>query len=715
MKLSPNSPITVLNGIGDVRAKAFAKLGIHTLSDLIEHYPRAYQNRADIHSVAGFDPDAPCSYLLTVATEPRVHLIRRGMSLLKFRAFDETGTCEITYFNQNFLKDTFHVGMEFRFFGRMVKEKSVKKMASPLYEPYFEGASLPDLVPVYPLAAGISQKLISRAVKEALSVMETPEDYLPEDIRLGGKFPTLRYAWENIHFPADGEALNRSIQRLAFNEFFTYALSLLRAKSERAASGAPCMEEIDLSDFLDGLPYELTYDQLCAINDVVLDMTGDGMVAPDGSVAPMSRILIGDVGSGKTVCAAAAAVLAIQNGYQCALMAPTEILASQHYYSLAPIFERLGYSSALLSGSMTAKEKRTVRDGLASGAIPFVVGTHALLEDNVTFARLGLVITDEQHRFGVMQRTVLAEKSAHNHVLVMSATPIPRTLSLVLHGDLDISRIETLPPGRKPVDTFVVDESYRERLNGFMEKQIAEGHQVYVVCPAVEGKEEPSDPDSMANYTPYTLESSTSQPRPLKAAVEYAERLKTVFPTRRVEFIHGKIKGAEKDRIMQAFARGEIDILVSTTVIEVGVNVPNATLMVIENAERFGLSQLHQLRGRVGRGDAKSYCILVSDADGEAAKSRLNIMKQTNDGYKIAEHDLQLRGPGDFLTSGGGAIRQHGGMQFRLADKLGDNSLFESAVAAARALIGADPALAAYPALIKHLDSFYEVNANTIH
>ena len=714
MKLSPSTPITVLNGIGDVRAKAFARLGIHTLQDLVGHYPRAYQNRANIHPVAGYDPDGPCAYLLTVASEPRVHLIRRGMSILRFRAFDESGSCEITYFNQNFLKDVFHIGMEFRFFGRMVKEKSVNKLASPLYEPYAEGVSLPDLVPVYPLAAGLSQKLVSRAVKEALSIIETPEDFLPEEVRLKNKLPTLRYAWENIHFPADEEALKRSVNRLAFNEFFSYSLSLLRAKTERAASGAPPMAEIDLSAFLDSLPYELTYDQLCAINDIVLDMSGDGEAAPDGTVAPMSRILIGDVGSGKTVCAAAAAILAVQNGYQCALMAPTEILAAQHYHSLAPLFASLGFSVALLSGSMSAKEKKAVREGLASGAIPFVIGTHALLEDKVSFANLGLVITDEQHRFGVMQRAALAEKSEHTHVLVMSATPIPRTLSLVIHGDLDISRIEQMPPGRKPVDTFVVNESYRERLNGFMEKQITEGHQVYVACPAVEGKEE-TDPESMANYTPFAPDTVPAPPRPLKAAVEYAERLQKMFSDRRVEFIHGKIKGAEKDRIMQAFAAGEINILVSTTVIEVGVNVPNATLMIIENAERFGLSQLHQLRGRVGRGDAKSYCILVSDADGEAALSRLNIMKQTNDGYKIAEHDLQLRGPGDFLAGGDGAIRQHGGMKFRLGDKLGDTALFEQAVEAAKGLIGSDPTLASFPALCRHLDGLYEANLNTIN
>lgn len=714
MKLSPHTPITVLNGIGDVRAKAFEKLGIATLSDLIQHYPRAYQNRANIHPVAGFDPDGPCSYLLTVATEPRVHLIRRGMSILRFRAFDETGTCEISYFNQNFLKDVFHTGMEFRFFGRMVQDKYVKKLASPLYEPYAEGISLPDLVPVYPLAAGLSQKLISRAVREALALMEMPEDYLPEDTRMQNKLCTLRYAWENVHFPADEDALKRAIHRLAFNEFFTYALSLLRVKTQRAACGAPRMNEIDLSAFLEALPYELTYDQLCAINDVVLDMSGDGEIAPDGSVAPMSRILIGDVGSGKTVCAAAAAVLAIQNGYQCALMAPTEILAAQHYHSLSETFEPLGYPVALLSGSTPAKEKRAIREGLAHGTIPFVVGTHALLEDKVTFARLGLVITDEQHRFGVMQRAALAEKSEHTHVLVMSATPIPRTLSLVLHGDLDISRIEQMPPGRKPVDTFVVNESYRERLNAFIEKQVAAGHQVYVVCPAVEGKEE-TDPENMANYSPFAPVLPFSAARPLKSAVEYADRLQAIFPHRRVEFIHGKIKGAEKDRIMQAFARGEIDVLVSTTVIEVGVNVPNATLMIIENAERFGLSQLHQLRGRVGRGDAKSYCILVSDADGEAAVSRLGIMKETNDGYRIAEHDLQLRGPGDFLTGGDGSIRQHGGMKFRLADKLGDTTLFEAAVASAKGLIAADPALTSHPALRAHLGEVQEASLHTIN
>ncbi len=692
-RLNLSSPVSSLRGVGRAKEQALGKMGIFTLRDLIGHYPRAYQNKGEICSVTvaaslcravGSVP--PAAFVLTVASEPRVSMIRRGLTLLKFKAFDESGTLEITYFNQPFLKDVFRTGRAFRFWGKPSLAAGRLNLTSPVYEPYYDGISLPAIVPVYPLSAGISQKFISGLIGEALKVAAGElRDPIPQSLLETNGLCTLPYAVRNIHFPENPEALERARRRLAFDEIFTLSLAMHAQRSERASTGAPKMGDGDISPLKSLFKFELTGAQKRAIEEIGNDL---------GKCAPMCRILCGDVGSGKTAVAAAAAYIAVKNGYRCALMAPTEILAKQHFADLEPIFSSLGIKSALLCGSMTASEKKRVRESFVSENAPsLIIGTHALISDGVEIPDLGLVITDEQHRFGVNQRAALKEKSQNAHSLVMSATPIPRTLSLVIYGDLDVSRLDEMPPGRQKVGTFLVDESYRTRLLGFIRKQKAEGHRTYIVCPAIEeeeNKKKEEDPEEMANL--FLVQDKNEGEPPLKGAVQYAETLRTHLPDLNIGFIHGKMKTAEKDRVMETFVRGDLDVLVSTTVIEVGVNVPEATLMVVENAERFGLSQLHQLRGRVGRGKAKSYCILVSDSESERSKERLETMCRTNDGFAIAQADLQMRGPGDFFSQNG-TFRQHGGVKMPFSQSLEDSSLSDAAVDSAMRIITEDPDL----------------------
>ncbi len=681
-----NDRISTLCGVGPKYEKCFNQNGIYTVGDLIYHLPRAYQNRGNICLISDTPFDfSPHSYILTVGSEPKIAMVRRGMNILKFKAFDESGSVQITYFNQNYLKDVFKLGSTFRFFGRITKEKRMVSMSSPLYEPVIPNKELPSLVPVYPLFQGVNQKLISKLISEVLpNVSDVCPEYLPDSILDSANLCSLPFALRNIHTPLEENALNTAIRRLSFDELFLFAMSVSRMKSSSLSLIAPTIKDTDISPYLNMLPYELTDAQARAVGEILTDIKGDG--SRDFTKA-MNRIVVGDVGSGKTVCAALAAYTVCKNGYQCALMVPTEILAVQHYISLREDFDRLGIKCALLTGSTSVKEKGRILKELETGEISFIVGTHALIQDKVSFHSLGLVITDEQHRFGVRQRSALAGKSANSHMLVMSATPIPRTLSLMIYGDLDISLIDTMPPGRKRVDTFVVNEDYRKRLNTFIRKQVDEGHQVYIVCPSVEEKKE--DILDSFDYNPFTISDKDEKP-PLKAAVDYANELKNnIFPDLNVEFIHGKLKGKEKDRIMADFAKGNIHILVSTTVIEVGVNVPNATLMIIENAERFGLSQLHQLRGRVGRGKAKSYCVLVSEAKGDSARERLDIMRTTYDGYTIAERDLKMRGPGDFFSADP-SIRQSGEVSFNIAKSCTDTALLHLAFESARELLSVD-------------------------
>ncbi len=703
-----HSPVTVLDGVGKTRAAYYEKLGIVTLGDLIRHYPRAYENRGDVCLLEDARIDAKSAVILTVASEARVVRLRSHKSFLKFRAFDDSGVCEIVYFNQDYLKSQFRVGTVFRFFGKVERKGKGYSMSSPVAEPWLEGAPPPPLWAVYRMTEGITPKQIARDVAAALSLVAADgTDPLPVELRERRSLCTLSWAERHIHQPTDWQSLAIARRRLVYDEFFYFALGAARIKKEAKAHGAPICQNGDVSPLTNLLPYRLTGAQERAIADIRRDMATD---------IPMSRIVVGDVGCGKTVCAAAAMLIAVQNGRQAALMAPTEILARQHHADLAPLFARLGIDCELLVGATTAASKRRIKEALASGRLPVVIGTHALLSDGVEFAAPGLVVTDEQHRFGARQRALLAEKNAHAHLLVMSATPIPRSLALVLYGDLAISKIDEMPAGRQRVDTFAVDESYRDRLNGFIEKQVEAGGQVYVVCPAIEEEEIAPDELSLSDILP---DGTRREARPpLKAAVKYAEELSAVFPEYRVGFLHGKMKSGEKDAVMQAFSAGEVQILVSTTVIEVGVNVPNACLMIVENAERFGLSQLHQLRGRVGRGTRKSYCVLVTGGTGEVgerSRARLDTMRTTYDGYAIAEQDLLQRGPGDFLgTAGGDAVRQSGGLSFRLADAGEDASIFTDAVADAQGLLEKDPVLEGYPLLRDRMESMLSLDAGLI-
>ena len=715
--LTWESPVSVMRGVGSAREKSLASLEIRTVGDLLYHVPRGYQCRGNVKTLAEAaemarrGEDLPVSLLLTVAAEPQYRMIRRGMSILRFRAFDETGTCEITYFNQNYLRDVFHTGGEFRFFGRISVEGRTLKMSSPIWEACVPGAVLPGIVPVYSLRAGLSQKILSGLVRDALSGIgnHLPET-IPPEVTRSQSLCTLSYAIKNIHFPEDGEALARARRRLIFEEYFTFGLAVASA-TQPEMDGVRIPRE-DLTPFTKELPYALTGAQMRSVEEIASDMS---------SGRRMNRILIGDVGSGKTAVAAAAAYLAACGGYQTALMAPTEILAVQHYKELSDLLGRLGIECVLLTGAVTGARRRAVCESLArEGGASVVVGTHALLNESVQFARLGLVIEDEQHRFGVRQRAALAEKNESAHVLVMSATPIPRTLSLVTYGGICVSRLDEMPPGRQVVDTFVVDEGYRTRLNAFIRRQTDEGHQVYIVCPSVEENPDkkiriPDDPEELADLI-FGTDGDTAEKPPLKAAVEFAETVAAAFPDLHVAFVHGKMKNADKDRVMQAFSEGEIHILVSTTVIEVGVNVPNATLMIIENAERFGLSQLHQLRGRVGRGKAKSYCVLVSDAKGSDARARLDVLKKNHDGNAIAEEDLRLRGPGDFLQTGG-EIRQHGDVRLPVAAGPGDVEILAAAMEEARGILERDPTLARpeHAALRKAAEAALRDTANTMN
>ena len=713
--LHADHPLTVLHGIGAVRAEAFSRAGIHTLGDLIRRFPRTYENRGRITPLSRALEGAPAAFLLTVASPPRQALIRKNFSLIKFRAFDESATAEIVFFNSPFLKDVFEIGKVFRFYGRITLAKNgAIQLNAPKFEEYKEDEPLPDIVPLYSLPGSISQKLMTSSVSLALSsVLPTLNDPLPEDLRRKYRFPTLSTALREIHRPTSEEALSSALKRTVFEELYSFAIGLALFRHKEKQATIPPLQDDDLSPLISRLSYTLTNAQCRALQDIRNDLLGKG----EDKIPPMMRILIGDVGSGKTVVAASAMYLTAKNGYQAVMMVPTEILARQHFADLSPLFESLGIRIALLVGSMKKKEKEAIYRRLTlahsnADAIDVLIGTHAVLNDQVAPPRLLLTVTDEQHRFGVMQRAALREKNSGSHLLVMSATPIPRTLALTLYGDLDVSKIDELPPGRSPIDTFLIDESYRSRLEGFIRKEIANGGQAYIVCPSIEEESELST----AKTSDPTQAAMRDMP-PLKAAVTYAEDLTRVFPDLRIAFLHGQMKSNERDRIMAAFSAGDLDILVSTTVIEVGVNVPNASLMVIENAERFGLSQLHQLRGRVGRGHRKSYCILISDMKGGTAEARLKTLCREHDGYKIAEADLAQRGPGDFFASASGdLLRQSGGFSLRVAHLCDDGELMHAAFEDAKKTLAGDPLLEKeeHLALSRHIRELFTAQENTL-
>ncbi len=655
------SDLRTIKGIGEKKANALKKLGIETVLDLIMWFPRTYEDRRGekliAHLMVG---DITCVRAMVAGT-PRLSHIRQGLDLVKFRIVDETGALNVTYFNQSYLKNSFSAGDEYVFFGTVSGAGRNLQLVNPVAEPVSRAGTVTGrLVPIYRLTAGISQKSLANAVIQGLEYCGgTFPDYLPKNVRERFQLCDAGFAYKNIHFPESEENVEIARRRLIFEELFVLACAMRFLRSRRAKHTGCKMTFGGIESFTASLPFSLTGAQLRAINEAVSDMSGD---------SPMNRLVQGDVGSGKTVVAAACIWYAVQSGFQSAFMAPTEILAHQHYETLSDMLGGLGLTVGLLTGSMTPRQKKDVYERLASGDIQVLIGTHALITDKVEFNRLGLVITDEQHRFGVNQRSALVEKGDSPHVLVMSATPIPRTLALIIYGDLDVSVIDELPPGREPVDTFVVNEGMRQRIYNFIRRQVQEGRQVYVICPTVENSDGAPD---------------------LKSVTEYTENLKkNVFPDLSVALLHGKMKAAEKDAVMSEFSAGNVQVLVATTVVEVGVDVPNASLIVIENADRFGLSQLHQLRGRVGRGRHKSYCVLFNSTGGEVASQRLGVMKKTNDGFKISEEDLRLRGPGDFFGS-----RQHGLPEMKIADIASDMDVLRGAQEAANAVLKSDPEL----------------------
>ncbi len=643
-----SDPVTVLRGIGPAKAKQFENLNIFTLRDLICHFPRGYEDRTKLVPIASLQPDVPACFRAMVMNIPRTSHIRKGLDLTRVQLADHSGRLNVTFFNNKYAAEQLHYGSEYIFYGMVSGDFIGYNITNPVFETLDSApVTTRRILPIYPLTAGLTNAAVLKAVRQALAVCDPPAEILPESVRQKyGILPAER-AYFAIHEPKTLEEAEQAKKRLIFEEFFVFSAGLSLMRAARAEKKTEHYRDTDLSAFDSALPFALTGAQKRAISDILQDFR---------SGAPMNRLVQGDVGSGKTMVAAAAAFCAARNGKQSALMAPTEILAEQHFASLNRLFAPLDITVALLTGSMTPKQKKNVRERIEAGDVQLAVGTHALLTDATVFRNLGLVIADEQHRFGVAQRSKLSDKGEDPHLLVMSATPIPRTLALLMYGDLEVSILDERPPGREEVDTFLVNESYRPRINAFIRKHVAEGHQCFVVCPAVEENEELG----------------------LKAATVWAETLQqTVFPDLRIALLHGQMKGAEKEAAMASFARGEADVMVATTVIEVGVDVPNATLMIIEDADRFGLSQLHQLRGRVGRGSAKSYCILTSRNRNPETLQRLKALCKTTDGFKIAEEDLKLRGPGDFFGS-----RQSGLPAFRVADLSFDLGTLKEAQAA---------------------------------
>lgn len=650
-----DTPVQFVKGVGEKRAKLFSKMDVKNLYDLIHLYPRSYTDFGSLTLISKLRPGETSCVRASVGAPVSKSMIRKNMTLFKTIVFDETGVLHITIFNNRFLAEALEEGKEYFFLGKITLSGGYLEMSSPVVEPFREDLSLK---PIYPQTAGLSSKIIEKAVKNALLLQRemNPVDPIPNGVRKKYTLCHEQYALSKIHFPDNMADVEIARKRLIFEELLTLQCGLMKLRRRNREETLSFMKNDYSKEFISSLPFSLTGAQQRAIDECISDMKKS---------QPMNRLVQGDVGSGKTVVAAALIYSAVKNGFQCAMMAPTEILATQHFETLSKMLPK-EINTVLLTGSLSASKKKNIKEEIKSGQADVIIGTHALLTDNVEFSSLGLVVTDEQHRFGVRQRGTLSEKGKNPHVLVMSATPIPRTLSLIIYGDLDVSVIDELPKGRQKIDTFAVDSSYKKRIYNFIKKHLDKGLQAYIVCPLVE-------------------ESESS----LTSAVKYANDLsEKEFSSYKVGLLHGKMKPKEKKETMEAFSKGEIQLLVSTTVIEVGIDVPNAVLMVIENADMFGLSQLHQLRGRVGRGSEKSYCILVSDAKGETAKKRLDVMCKTNDGFLIADEDLRLRGPGDFFGS-----RQHGLPEMRIADLLEDMVTLRQTQEAAKAIFASDSEL----------------------
>ncbi len=656
-----NKNIQFIKGVGEARAKLLNRLGIFNLDDLISYFPRDYEDRSKPKKIEELVDGEDALIEVMPVTRVNVARIRSNMTIVKMNVRDDTGICQITWFNQPYLKNMFKPGEYYKFYGRVSKKGNRIEINSPVYDKEDNTRNTGKIIPIYPSTYNLPQTTLRKIIENGLSEIDgkLPET-LPTHILKDYGLCDINTAISQIHFPKTFEDFNIARKRLVFEELFSMQLALLALKNQytKDVKGIEFDKKIKMSDVINTLPFSLTKAQIRVLEEIDSDME---------KAKPMNRLLQGDVGSGKTIVAMIAAYKCVKSGYQAAIMAPTAILATQHLENFRNILDKFGIKSELLISGITKKKKDEILEKLRNGEIDIIIGTHALLEENVVFKNLGLVVTDEQHRFGVRQRSIIAEKGSNPDVLVMTATPIPRTLALILYGDLDISIIDELPPNRKKIDTFAVTKGMDERVNNFIKKQIDEGRQAYIVCPLVEENEEIN----------------------AKSVLELAENYKTkIFKDYRVEYLHGKMKQKEKDSIMEEFKNGKIDILISTTVIEVGVDVPNSNIMVIENAERFGLAQLHQLRGRVGRGEYQSYCILKYNGSSDVIRQRMKVMTTTNDGFVISEKDLELRGTGEFFGT-----RQHGIPEFKIANLFEDIQTLKSVQSIAVKIIDKDPKL----------------------
>ena len=654
------SKISALKGVGEKTEKLLGRLGIYSIEDLLEYYPRSYDVYAEPVFPEQVEEGKTAAVLCTVGLPP---MVTRGtrVPLVTLKMAGPGRMLYMTWYNMPYLKNSIKSGETYVFRGTAVNKRGSLTMEQPeIFTREEYESKLNSMQPIYPLTEGVGNKLLIRLMDQALSSVDLSREFLPREIRQRYGLAEYNFALREIHFPKDFETMMTARRRLVFDEFFIFALALQKIKehTEQVDNLYPMKEALECDRLIKSLPYELTRAQLRTWDEIQKDMA---------SARVMNRLVQGDVGSGKTIVAALALLMTAKNGYQGCIMAPTEVLARQHFESFEKLLAPMGVCVTLLTGSMTAKEKRVSYEAIASHEADIIVGTHALIQEKVIYDRLALVVTDEQHRFGVRQREFLSGKGQTPHILVMSATPIPRTLAIILYGDLDISVIDELPAKRLPIKNCVVGTSYRKTAYHFIEKQVGLGHQVYVICPMVEESE--------------MMEAEN--------VVDYTKRIKEALPEHIcVEYLHGKQKPKEKNALMERFAAGEIQVLVSTTVVEVGVNVPNATVMMIEDAQRFGLAQLHQLRGRVGRGDAQSYCIFVNTSDKKSAEERLNVLVKSNDGFFIAGEDLKLRGPGDLF-----GLKQSGIMEFKIGDVFNDMDLLKEATSTAKAVIGADALL----------------------
>ena len=659
--LDLNKDVKYVKTVGPNRVKLLNKLNIYTLKDLIEYYPRDYEDRSKPKNL--YECIDGEEVLIEAMATGRINEMHKGrMTISRLIVKDQTGTCYITWFNQGYLRDKFQPGRMYRFFGKISNKNGKLEMNSPVYDEIDQSKNTGKIIPIYPLTFELKQNTLRKIIENGLLEVkgQLPET-LPEYILKENNLWDINNTIERIHFPVEFSDFNKARERLVFEELLTMQLALLKLKNnyEHETDGIQFSKDVHMSNVINMLPFRLTKAQLRVLEEIDRDMESN---------KPMNRLLQGDVGSGKTVVAMIAAYKAVKSGYQATIMAPTAILASQHLESFKGILDEFGIRTELLISNVTKKKKAEILEKLQSGEIDVLIGTHAILEENVVFKNLGLVVTDEQHRFGVKQRSTIAAKGQNPDIIAMSATPIPRTLALILYGDLDISIIDELPPNRKKIETFAVRKNMEERVNNFIKKQIAEGRQAYIVCPLVEENEDMEG---------------------LQSVVELAEKYqKETFSEYKVAYLHGKMKPKEKDEIMQRFKDGEIQILIATTVIEVGVNVPNASIMVVENAERFGLAQLHQLRGRVGRGEYQSYCILKYEGNGETIRQRMKVMCDTNDGFIISEKDLELRGSGDFFGT-----EQHGLPEFKIANLFEDMAVLKKVQGLALKIMEDDPLL----------------------